>query len=100
MSEEVTDRKQQCVAQHLAVVDMLLKIANVYAQVAVSMPDVLVEMRGKESARVMEYLGNLMNNMDIVTAEDAHWDPIFRAAHELWPEESDIRVKPVGGGDG
>jgi hypothetical protein len=42
---------------------------------------------GKRTAAFMELLGDMLNGMDAVDADDKWMDPIFDKAHELWPQE-------------
>ncbi len=48
-------------------------------------PD-LLESWGQRSATLIEYLGDVVNGMDIVEPEDAWMDPIFNAAHAMFPQ--------------
>lgn len=45
----------------------------------------LLNMIGDQTAGYMDLLGNILNNMDAVTEEDARLVPVFEKAHELWP---------------
>lgn len=43
------------------------------------------DLVGRRTARFMEVLGDMLNEMDAASDED-HWlDPIFMEAHRLWP---------------
>jgi hypothetical protein len=48
--------------------------------------EVMVNATGNQSARLMEYLGDFANGMDIVEKEDEWMEPIFKAAHEMFPQ--------------
>lgn len=44
-----------------------------------------LEMVGTDSAKRMELLGEMLNNMDAVDSEEDTWtDPIFERAHEIF----------------
>ena len=51
--------------------------------------DELLDQVGKDTANLMEDLGNVVNNMDIVQAEDAWMEPIFDGAHAMFPVTPD-----------
>jgi hypothetical protein len=45
----------------------------------------ILDIVGKRTACLMEYLGDTLDGMDAVTDEDAWMTPIFEKAHELFP---------------
>lgn len=46
--------------------------------------DQILDMAGRRMARLMECLGDEMNNMDIVENRDEWCAPIFEAAQKRW----------------
>lgn len=57
-------------------------------QAGPSTHDEVLDILGERTAREMEWLGNELNNMDAVTDEDEWMQPVFEAAHEMFPGES------------
>lgn len=90
MADERSDkheRSKQVRDQYIAIAHMAKQIAHVYgqlAQCAESLPESVV---GPKSAQLLEVLGDVMNGDDIVEKEDAWMEPIFEAAHRLYPHE-------------
>lgn len=97
MNEQRTEEQNsaglraQVANQCRVVAHMANAIARVHEQLALVYAgghmDRLLEMKGADTAALMEYLGNLMNDMDIVTEEDKWVDPIFDASQKRWPQE-------------
>lgn len=48
--------------------------------------DELVESIGNRTARHMEMLGNILNSMDANDEADDWMEPVFAAAHRLFPQ--------------
>jgi hypothetical protein len=86
----LADLRTQVGAQASVIAHMAKQIAKVYEELceiyASSSNESFLRMVGRDSADRMELLGNMMNNMDIVTDEDAWVDPIFEEANRLWPQ--------------
>lgn len=57
---------------------------EVYGQI--DMDPGLIDFVGEETARLMETLVDILNDVGAVTEEDAWVDPIFEAAHATWPQ--------------
>ena len=89
----MNERRQQVVKQLEAVVHLATALANVssdllklYADPACKV-DSLVEQVGNRTAFQMELLGDMLNGMDAVDAdEDAKFDSVFETAHKMWPQ--------------
>ena len=84
-------KRTQVIAQFRAVVVLCAQIAEVHTQIADAMDrgphlDDLLDIHGKRSAGLIEHLGDVANGMDIVQPEDAWMEPIFDAAHKMFPE--------------
>lgn len=82
--EDAAQAHDQC----RAVVHMALSLAEVHvarAAILAGFPDAPVEIIGESSAATMEYLGDLLSNMDAVEDGDEWLDPIFEAAQARWP---------------
>lgn len=87
--EDAEQAHDQC----RAVVHMALSLAEVYvarAAILASSPLAPIEIIGESSAVTMEYLGDLLSNMDAVEEGDAWLDPIFDAAQARWPQASPL----------
>lgn len=54
----------------------------------------MVEFMGRETAQLMELLGDILNGMDAVLDEDAWVNPIFAEAQRRWPAGSAEGVAP------
>lgn len=79
---------EQVRRQYLAVAHMARALASVHEDIAPSicMAENLVKLRGQRSAELMYLLGDILNGMDAVDAGEDGWlDPIFDAAHEMFP---------------
>lgn len=44
------------------------------------------ERLGLRTAALMEFLGNFLNEIDAVTAEDDRLEPVFKAAQQAFPD--------------
>ena len=93
MSEVTTaDKRAQVTKQLKAVAHLATLLAEVSSQLARlyhnrdCKVDELVEMVGDRTAHQMEVLGDMLNAMDAVSEEDEWLDPIYEAAHRLWPQ--------------
>jgi hypothetical protein len=90
------DEKRQQVADQCRVVAHLAKAiwevhsdnARLFASDAKG-PDVIVDIVGNRTARLMELLGDILNGMDAVEEEDEWTYPIFEMAHQLFPQENE-----------
>ncbi len=83
LSKQVAD---QCrVVAHLA--EAISKVHDQKAKLfdAKTMPDIAA-YAGWQTAALMEQLGEILNGMDAVSAEEDAWtDPIFERAQKLFP---------------
>lgn len=91
MSEDTAIR-DQVLAQCRAVAHMARAIAEVHDDKAETLAlimtrdDGFAEFMGRQTAGLMEVLGDLLNDMDAVTSEDDWIQPIFAEAHRRWPQ--------------
>ena len=86
---EVT-KQQQVVAQCNAINHLATQIANVHADLAriysEATDEAIIQRVGERTAKLMEYLGDVLNGMDAVDdAEDEWTHPIFERAHAMFP---------------
>lgn len=88
--QALTEKRQQVVAQYRVIAHLCKQIGRVHEQLAEmhedGHADQLLDMVGRDTADRMEVLGNMANNMDIVTDDDAWLDPIYMEAHKRWPQ--------------
>lgn len=88
---EVVAKRRQVTAQFRVIAHLCKQIGHVHEQLAEmhegAYGDKLLDMHGADTAYRMELLGNMANNMDIVTQEDAWVDPIYAEAHKRWPQK-------------
>lgn len=89
--EKVTEEmKAQVVKQCDAVVRLATSLAQVHSDFAallsVGASDGMYLSKGKHTAHLMEVLGDILNGMDAVDAEDADLAPVFRAAQAMFPQ--------------
>ena len=81
--------QDQVTEQCRAVAHMATAIAGVYADLATihasGAGTSLVEMHGKRTTELMETLGDILNGMDAVTADDDWVSPVMLAARKRWP---------------
>lgn len=84
MSEKLK-KLQQVRDQCKAVADMARSIAHVTEQVGEFIPDEIIDIVGKRTARQMEWLGDEMNDMDIVEKADEWMERVFRGAQQMFP---------------
>lgn len=91
--ERQEQARQQCLAvAHMAKALQLVHEAraSILARSALD----LTEAIGESTAYIMESLGYMLSNMDAVDAEEDAWlDPVFEAAHKMWPQ-SDAALTP------
>lgn len=76
----------QTEAQYKAVAHMAKALAEVHEGVLKVLPKesrMFLEMACERSARIMEQLGEIHNEMDTVMPEDKFLQPIFEKAHEI-----------------
>lgn len=82
---------RQVADQCRAVAHMATVIADVHSDLAKlfaaggGAPADIAGSVGERTARLMEYLGDVLNGMDAVSEEDEWTAPIFAEAHRLWP---------------
>ncbi len=93
----LNDKRTQVAAQCRALVYMAKAIAEVYEDracqyVCASPADKLLDIVGNRSAQNMESLGEILNSMDAILAEDSWLEPIFEEAQRLWPLDPPIRA--------
>ena len=89
MTADINKKREQVADQYKVVARLAEALAVVHREIE---PDIrdgrmtrLLDMMGERSARIMETLGDILNGMDAVCDEDAWMDPIFEAAHEMFP---------------
>lgn len=96
-------KRNQVIAQCKAIKHMAAVLSKVYGDFSMMFQsghmDTLLEMKGRDSAVVMEWLGDLLNDMDCVQEEDEWMEPIFRAAHEMFPKEPTQPVRIIAAPD-
>lgn len=78
--------------QCLVVAHLAEAIRKVHDDLAVFYGDstpneAVLEIVGKRTARFMEQLGDMLNEMDAVTDEDEWTHPVFELAQRRWPTE-------------
>ncbi|MFZ5783936.1 MAG: hypothetical protein ACOY4R_27375 [Pseudomonadota bacterium] len=87
------EKHAQVSAQCRVVAHLAMEIAGLYVDLAVMAaagihPDIM-DMRGRESARLMNQLGDILNGCDAADAETADWTaPIFERARVMFPDDS------------
>lgn len=85
------DFREQVAQQCDVVVHMGTVLANLFRELAIDVRQgrvsLMLHSTGKESAQIMNELGNILNDMDAVSEDDAWTTPIFDKASELWPRE-------------
>ena len=84
--------RAQVLAQCRVVAHLALNLADLYVDYAKlfeqpSSADDLIDQVGERTASFMEKLGDMLNATDAVSEDDAWVNPIFEAAHRLWPQE-------------
>jgi len=83
-------KQEQVAAQCNVVAALCERLAGVSRDYAAliernSLTD-LLDMIGERTSAQMEMLGDELNGMDAVSAEEDDWmTPIFEEAHRLWP---------------
>lgn len=88
----LSDKRKQVADQCRVIAHLAGAIHEVYSDKArlfasdATGPDELVELVGNWSAAHMEKLGDILNGMDAVDESDEWTAPIFKKAHELWPQ--------------
>lgn len=87
----MTDKHQQVADQCRVVAHLATAIAQVHSDkaqlmAANAMPSI-VDLVGRNTARLMETLGDILNGMDAVDEDDDWTHPIFREAQRLFPSE-------------
>lgn len=89
--DEITGKRKQIAAQYRVVAHLCKQIGHVHEQLAElhdgGHADQLLDEVGADTAYRMEVLGNMANEMDIVTDEDAWVDPIYAEAQKRWPQK-------------
>lgn len=84
----MTNRKQTSL-EHQAVAHMARNLAEIHDELAAltsagHFDESLLELQGRRSWRLMEVLGEALNEMDAVTEEDmAFVSPIFEAGRQM-----------------
>lgn len=90
-SPDMIEKRRQVTAQFRVIAHLCKQIGRVHEQLAEMHESghipTLLDMHGADTAYRMELLGNMANNMDIVTDEDAWVDPIYAEAHKRWPQK-------------
>lgn len=89
------ERRKQVAQQCRAVAHMAGAIARVYSDYERLFAndqlddalDSLVEIKGEDSAELMQILGDILNGMDAATDEDEWMTPVFEAANSMWPRQ-------------
>jgi N-acetylmuramoyl-L-alanine amidase len=91
MTKEMDEKRAQVAAQYKAVAHMAEALMSVHLDIAPMIEaggpsDRVLETRGKNSARLMEVLGDILNDMDANDGPADEWmDPIFAEAQRRWP---------------
>lgn len=89
----LSDKKKQVAAQCRVVAHLASVLADVHKDykkiVEAEIDDGFIDRVGKRTASYMDQLGDMLNAMDIVSDGDAWTNPIFEAAHKLWPREEE-----------
>lgn len=90
----MSERRKQVSRQCKAVAHMARAIATVYADYEKLFGedggpgDSLVDMKGEDTAALMQVFGDILNGMDSVTDADDWMAPVFEAAQRMWPRRS------------
>lgn len=82
--------REQVAAQYRAVIHLCKALSSVHEQTVQLVEEFYDEpflrMVGERTAYIMEDLGNILNNMDAVDADEDDWMlPVFEEAHRLFP---------------
>lgn len=90
MANEYDEKTSAVIAQCKCVAHLADTIAKVHEDKALifamgEKSSSIADFVGQSTARLMEVLGNIANDMDIVTDEDSRFDPVFEEAARLWP---------------
>ena len=89
-----TEKRNQVADQYKVVAHLATALAGVHSDMEKVIRDghmgnAMLDLQGNRSAALMEMLGNFLNGMDAVDeGEDAWVNPIFRAAHKMFPQET------------
>jgi len=81
-----SDLLAQTQAQYKAVAHMAKALAEVHDGIIKILPKesrMFLEMSCERSARIMNLLGDIHNEMDTVMPEDKFLEPVFEKAHEI-----------------
>jgi uncharacterized coiled-coil protein SlyX len=83
------EHRKQVAEQCRVVAHLARAIAEVYDDMAKlvdsGMRDQTADRLGNRSASLMEYLGEVLNNMDAISDDDAWTAPVFERAQALFP---------------
>lgn len=83
------ERREQIAKQCDAVAHMATILAGICRLYAASWREGemegLEDIVGARTTYQMDVLGNMLNSMDAIDETDAWMEPIFAAAHRLWP---------------
>lgn len=83
-------KRSQVIRQLQAVAHFATVLAGVSADYVTifqtGKSDRLIDQVGLRTASQMEILGDMLNGMDACDEEDAEFDPVFEAAHRIWPD--------------
>lgn len=88
----MNDKRKQVADQCRAVAHLCKGMREVFSDFAKMFDSdadmgLLVDMKGQETAALMEYLGDCMNEMDAVAEADEWMGPIFKRAHQMFPAQ-------------
>lgn len=84
------EKRKQVAAQCRAVAHMAKALAQVHSDKAIIIdhgPYSPIDFVGKQTAHLMEVLGDTLNGMDAIDPDEDDWmTPVFREAQRLWPD--------------
>lgn len=96
----MTEKLQQVLSQCKAVAHLASALANIHGESItiygrVPPPDGVLDIVGARTAAFMETLGDMLNDMDAVTDDDAWLAPVFAEAQRLWPSQGEPQARSV-----
>ena len=96
-------KREQVALQCKVVARLAENIAHVYNDLAFMYArddgsgDAILDIKGKNGARLMETLGDILNNMDAVSDEDSWMDDVFVRAQKMFGP--DLTTAPMDAND-
>jgi hypothetical protein len=93
-TEEKTQQvSQQCKAvAHMA--KALMEVHADYESIVLGVDPGITELVGERTARFMELLGDMLNEMDANDESDDWMEPVFAEAQRLWPSPERKEPQP------